>query len=129
MAKPLLLAEHGMGGGVWRLRWHPSPALPGLLLAGCMDAGFHVLDATQFADTMRDKTGSGQEGEEEEEKRGGVEEEQKDGQDAKEMVRKASYLNHKSLAYGCDWGRAAALGGIVVSCSFYDKKLDMWKAL
>lgn len=39
--RPLLTAEVGCGGGVWRLKWHPTD--PTMLLAACMHAGFAVL--------------------------------------------------------------------------------------
>ncbi|KAJ3149975.1 Diphthine methyltransferase [Geranomyces variabilis] len=36
------LVEHAAGGGVWRLKWHPSD--PTRLLAACMHGGFSVLN-------------------------------------------------------------------------------------
>lgn len=36
------LAEYNVGGGVWRLKWHPTN--PTQLLVGAMYNGFHVLD-------------------------------------------------------------------------------------
>ncbi|KAJ1765304.1 hypothetical protein LPJ69_001360, partial [Coemansia sp. RSA 1752] len=34
--------EYNVGGGVWRLKWHPNDATQ--LLVGAMYNGFHVLD-------------------------------------------------------------------------------------
>uniref|UniRef100_A0A3Q3IFF8 Diphthamide biosynthesis 7 n=1 Tax=Monopterus albus TaxID=43700 RepID=A0A3Q3IFF8_MONAL len=39
------LSESAMGGGVWRLKWHP--AHQHLLLAACMHNGFHVLNCQE----------------------------------------------------------------------------------
>ena len=37
----------GCGGGVWRLKWHPSRRE--LLLGACMHAGFRVLEVSGTA--------------------------------------------------------------------------------
>uniref|UniRef100_A0A3P8WFB4 methylated diphthine methylhydrolase n=1 Tax=Cynoglossus semilaevis TaxID=244447 RepID=A0A3P8WFB4_CYNSE len=39
------LSESNMGGGVWRLKWHPTN--PHLLLAACMHNDFHILHCQQ----------------------------------------------------------------------------------
>ena len=42
-ARPLAVGDVGTGGGVWRLKWHPSD--PNLLLAACMHGGFTIIEA------------------------------------------------------------------------------------
>lgn len=42
------LSETPMGGGVWRLKWHPSRQH--LLLAACMHNDFHILHCQQAAE-------------------------------------------------------------------------------
>mmetsp|Transcript_14005 Transcript_14005/g.39624 ORF Transcript_14005/g.39624 Transcript_14005/m.39624 type:complete len:157 (+) Transcript_14005:288-758(+) len=41
LRSPSVVAETGTGGGVWRLKWHPTKSQ--FLLAACMHAGFQVL--------------------------------------------------------------------------------------
>ncbi|PWN52042.1 WD40 repeat-like protein [Violaceomyces palustris] len=99
------VSEVEVGGGVWRLKWHPSD--PKRLLVGCMHDGFKVL--------RLDSPG---------------EEEQNDPQ--MEVVTR--FDRHQSLAYGCDWDRGITNqdddegSGLVLSCSFYDAMFHIWKA-
>ncbi|KAF9419374.1 Diphthine methyltransferase [Podila epigama] len=65
MRQPLGTTE--IGGGVWRLKWHPNRK--DVILAGCMHNGFHVI-------TYDDEWSS-------------------------TIV--SSFMEHESLAYGCDW--------------------------
>lgn len=50
MKKPL--SQSHMGGGVWRLKWHP--ANQNLLLASCMHNGFHILNCQSALGEDRD---------------------------------------------------------------------------
>lgn len=38
------LSELRMGGGVWRIKWHPL--ITGRMLVACMHNGFHIVDAS-----------------------------------------------------------------------------------
>ncbi|KAF9585844.1 Diphthine methyltransferase [Lunasporangiospora selenospora] len=93
MRQPLNTLE--TGGGVWRLKWHPTRK--DILLAGCMHNGFHVLSY--------------------------------DGAWSGQIV--SSFMDHESLAYGVDWSyeqpEAASELPLVVSCSFYDHLIHLWR--
>ena len=39
------LSELNMGGGIWRIKWHPYD--PNLLITACMYNGFHILSFDQ----------------------------------------------------------------------------------
>ncbi|CBQ71948.1 conserved hypothetical protein [Sporisorium reilianum SRZ2] len=97
------LSETHVGGGVWRVKWHPQHAQR--LLVGCMHDGFKVLrlaelgEAEVGAATLR----------------------------GKEFDVVTRFDGHESLAYGCDWDRGVREGkDRVYSCSFYDATLHIW---
>ncbi|XP_074649198.1 diphthine methyltransferase-like [Tubulanus polymorphus] len=88
------LSDTNVGGGVWRLKWHPTHA--SYLLTACMYNGFHILDCNNICGEQK-------------------------------IV--ASFMNHKSIAYGVDWMFANAdddENNVIASCSFYDKLLCLW---
>jgi diphthamide biosynthesis protein 7 len=99
---PVISTE--VGGGVWRVKWHPEPQRRDDLLVACMHDGFKVLryDALAKADAVtREIT-------------------------ANTVSR---FDEHKSLAYGVDWSyKSVGDNGKtrIGSCSFYDHLLHVW---
>ena len=93
------LASVRVGGGVWRLRWHPTD--PHLLLAAVMHGGVRAL---LVSSTPGDGAAS-----------------------TTTMQVVEAFHQHDSMAYGLDWAAPFAAGeNVVASCSFYDCKLNVW---
>lgn len=114
--KSTLLAEHNLGGGVWRLNIiggisgsaANGEAWEVTVLASCMHAGARI---------VRIRGRGGEEG----------------ARDV-EMDVLARFEEHKSMNYGSDWSRVEshlAKGGVgevvCVSTSFYDRLLCIWR--
>jgi diphthamide biosynthesis protein 7 len=125
-SRPLHTLTHSIGGGVWRLKWHPDPKWPLRLLAAGMHNGFHVVDVVEppalAASPAAITTAPA-----------------KPAKPPKwTALTHASFSEHASLAYGSDWCSApashfsaaaharSAADSIVASCSFYDKLLHVW---
>ncbi|GAA5897399.1 hypothetical protein JCM8208_003262 [Rhodotorula glutinis] len=112
--KPLVpLTTFDAGGGIWRLKWHPTN--PQRLLVAAMHGGFKVVNFDGLA--LREAGATTAE------------------EDAGGWVRpgegslKARFDGHESLAYGVDWshgGRTSEGRDLVASCSFYDHSLHVW---
>ncbi|KAJ2723396.1 hypothetical protein GGI07_002671 [Coemansia sp. Benny D115] len=116
MRRPL--AEHNVGGGVWRLKWHPTE--PTQLLVGAMYNGFHILDVSVAGDSSLVSAS-----------------------DAKPtsmpplpeaaavgVETQVSFMAHESIAYGADWcqtHRDSSKGWLVGTCSFYDHAVHLWR--
>ncbi|CAM9736914.1 unnamed protein product [Chrysoparadoxa australica] len=112
LASPLAQAD--LGGGIWRLKWHPD--MPHVLLAACMHGGVKVVSVglpesggeTDGADGLGSSRSSG-------------------------IVELASYSRHQSMAYGADWCQLQPLKSqqveplVIASCSFYDHLLCAWE--
>ena len=102
--KPLSpLLQTDVGGGAWRVKWHPSSDRKHDLLVACMHDGFKVLrfDLHSFEDN------------------------------GSRILKR--YDAHESLAYGVDWSHmkgtsADGKESIIASCSFYDHVLRLWRA-
>ena len=85
LSLPVETCQVAVGGGVWRLKWHPSQS--NLLLAACMHNGFAVLDVG--SEGLQPGLGDTQ------------------AMGGKEEMGKPSvvehYSGHDSLGYGADW--------------------------
>ncbi|KAJ7783793.1 WD40-repeat-containing domain protein [Mycena maculata] len=92
------ITQVDVGGGAWRVKWHPSASRRNDLLVACMQDGFKVV---RFAP---DVDGSGLIG--------------------GEVVKR--FDSHTSLAYGVDWSFAENGETLIASCSFYDHSLHLW---
>ena len=104
MSEPIF--SLGLGGGVWRLKWHPHAENADFLLAACMHNGFRVVKANSA----------------------GFEAEPTATSDC-HCAEVGYYMDHKSLAYGADWchSRERRDSFLVGSCSFYDCSQHMWQ--
>ncbi|KAL0071975.1 hypothetical protein AAF712_000898 [Marasmius tenuissimus] len=94
------VTEINVGGGVWRVKWHPHEVRKDDLLVACMHDGFKVVRfdlnnaGTELGDISK------------------------------------RYDGHGSLAYGVDWSFNQGQGdqSVIASCSFYDHSLHLWRA-
>ncbi|KAJ1673032.1 hypothetical protein EV182_006018 [Spiromyces aspiralis] len=112
------LGDWHVGGGVWRLKWHPSD--PWQLLAAGMHNGFHIAKIN-VGFTIHSELGGSK-----------VELEAGSACTISEM---AAFMQHESLAYGVDWCQcpetpteSVQAGWLVGSCSFYDHIFHLWRA-
>lgn len=99
--KPLLpVTQVDVGGGAWRVKWHPSASRKQDLLVACMHDGFKVV---RFAEP------------------------EGAGLDGGEVLKR--FDSHTSLAYGADWSfddSGSEGETLIASCSFYDHTLRLW---
>ncbi|KAH7911202.1 WD40-repeat-containing domain protein [Hygrophoropsis aurantiaca] len=103
MRKPLVpVLEADVGGGAWRVKWHPHASRKEDLLVACMHDGFKILK-------MDVSLGNSSEIRWEVAKR---------------------FDAHTSLAYGVDWSFEDVDDvddTLIGSCSFYDHMLHLWR--
>lgn len=106
--KPLVpLTQADVGGGAWRVKWHPYPSRKNDLLVACMHDGFKVVRFGGLGDSSAVNDASA---------------------GTWEIVKR--FDEHESLAYGVDWSFAEPNGDgdtLVASCSFYDHTLRLWR--
>jgi len=103
------VTQADVGGGAWRVKWHPSPSRKHDLLVACMHDGFKLVKFRDVWDANQSLTA--------------YQENWKIAQ---------TFDEHNSLAYGVDWSFAddtnEAGKTIVASVSFYDHSLFLWRA-
>ncbi|KAJ3248858.1 Diphthine methyltransferase [Chytriomyces hyalinus] len=96
--------HHTEGGGVWRIKWHPTNAYR--MLTASMHSGFHVIDFSGGEHTADEFTASN-------------------------TVTVYTDGEHGSLAYGADWSFVAPVENesdyLKGSCSFYDHSFHLWR--
>ncbi|KAI0308197.1 WD-40 repeat-containing protein [Multifurca ochricompacta] len=107
--KPLTpLTQAEVGGGAWRVKWHPSPSRVYDLLVAAMHDGFKIVSFHMEHELMAPSNKAGESWE----------------------IQKR-YDEHKSLAYGVDWSyqlRQSQPGQtLIASASFYDHALHLWQ--
>jgi diphthamide biosynthesis protein 7 len=105
--KPLKpLSQADVGGGAWRVKWHPSPSRCHDLLVAAMHDGFKIVRFNDIENLASDADGGNW-----------------------EIVKK--HDEHKSLAYGVDWSYKSSQGQpgetLIASASFYDHALHLWR--
>lgn len=95
---PLMQAD--VGGGAWRVKWHPSEKRKNDLLVACMHDGFKIVSFSP---------------------------ENFGGNNTEHTITKR-FDEHESLAYGVDWSFAKdKKDTLIASCSFYDHALRLWR--
>ncbi|KAI9444813.1 WD40-repeat-containing domain protein [Lactarius indigo] len=105
--KPLTpLAQADVGGGAWRVKWHPSPSRNCDLMVAAMHDGFKILSFHDIGDKPRHHS---------------------NGSNKNWEVQK-KYDGHASLAYGVDWSYQSWQDQtLIASASFYDHALHLWR--
>jgi len=96
------LAQAEIGGGAWRVKWHPSETRKQDLMVACMHDGFKVI---RFDIDGND--------------------------DLRNPHILKRFDEHESMAYGADWSYAPPQQNgetLVAGCSFYDHKMSLWTA-
>jgi len=103
LGSPLTQAD--VGGGAWRVKWHPDETRKQDLLVACMHDGFKVV---RFGPISVDRGGG-------------------DFSEVPKVVKRRD--DHESMAYGADWSHAPPLANgetLIGGCSFYDHKMSLW---
>ncbi|KAL7548273.1 hypothetical protein ACHAWF_011565 [Thalassiosira exigua] len=95
-----------VGGGVWRIKWHPSchndeTHGSGKMLVAAMHGGCCVLNAPTLSAQWDGEVGP--------------------------IEKVSKFTAHESMAYGADWlWFNKSNSTVAASCSFYDRQIFMW---
>ena len=103
-SRPILQTSFDMGGGVWRIKPHPSD--PSILLAATMYDGFKIVSVDSAGGTIDSRSGW-------------------NIHSRLEFPPKHKKTD-KTLAYGASWCRDPQAIGLAATCSFYDNLLSLW---
>ena len=107
-----------VGGGAWRLRWHPERRA---LACAAMGGGVAIVEWSGCESGVE----SGKVGDESSDE--GADASVLPEIDSGTLRTVCAYDGHGSIAYGADWGwKRGGEEDVVVSCSFYDKGLHVW---
>lgn len=105
------LTTSNIGGGAWRVKWHPSASRQTDLLVACMHDGFKVI---RFSASLF----------------GSHDDFPEPSESAQEWDIVTRFDKHSSLAYGVDWSHQCLEKderSLIASCSFYDHILHTWR--
>ena len=108
------LCRVNVGGGVWRIRWHPK--VDGRILVGAMQGGCRVVTVEGLNETDA----------------------------VLETHIESEFTKHESMAYGADWlvtegivccatdgdgeSSPSMINEYAASCSFYDRRVCLWRS-
>jgi len=102
------LCKVSVGGGVWRIKWHPSTwsgerSSRGKLLVAAMHGGCRVVNFPSLNDNLTEYYTT------------------------EEAEILSEFTAHESMAYGADWiSFGSSELEASASCSFYDRKAFIW---
>ncbi|KAK4058175.1 hypothetical protein OIO90_000914 [Microbotryomycetes sp. JL221] len=101
------------GGGIWRLKWHPTQSER--ILIASMHDGFKVVDIDSLNNSTLNLS---------------VLESKSNSQERlNDISLVARFDQHESLAYGVDWSwglQDVQKRDVITSCSFYDHLMHVW---
>ncbi len=100
------LSTVSVGGGVWRIKWHPSTwsgesRFCGKLLVAAMHGGCRVVNFPSLNGNLEEYA-------------------------TEEAEILSEFTAHESMAYGADWISFSSELEAAASCSFYDRKAFIW---